>query len=124
MQKAPYVFPIVGGRKPEHLRANLEALDLTLTDAHYALLESVLPFPPLYPYNMIVSPSWLACSSEQQCSPLIPGPGLGAEPQRAERGGHRRVAACAGAPPPVSKDLGSGHQVVMVRIALGISHVI
>ncbi|RDX43740.1 Aldo/keto reductase [Lentinus brumalis] len=53
MQKAPYVFPIVGGRKPEHLRANLEALDITLTDAHYALLESVLPFPPLYPYNMI-----------------------------------------------------------------------
>ncbi|KAI0692305.1 Aldo/keto reductase [Cerioporus squamosus] len=53
MQKAPYVFPIVGGRRPEHLRANLEALDIALTSEHYEQLERVLPFPPVYPYNMI-----------------------------------------------------------------------
>ncbi|PBK99004.1 hypothetical protein ARMGADRAFT_1124135 [Armillaria gallica] len=25
--KTPYVFPIIGGRKVEHLKANIEALD-------------------------------------------------------------------------------------------------
>jgi len=31
MHKAPYVFPIVGGRKIEHLKGNIEALKLELT---------------------------------------------------------------------------------------------
>ncbi|KAL0060737.1 putative aryl-alcohol dehydrogenase aad14 [Marasmius tenuissimus] len=31
MQKTTYVFPIIGGRKVEHLEQNLEALDITLT---------------------------------------------------------------------------------------------
>lgn len=31
MHKAPYVFPIVGGRKIEHLKANIEALGLELS---------------------------------------------------------------------------------------------
>ncbi|KAF8814288.1 Aldo/keto reductase [Phlegmacium glaucopus] len=30
MQKTPYVFPIIGGRKVEHLLANLEALEIFL----------------------------------------------------------------------------------------------
>ena len=32
MQKTPYVFPIVGGRKVEHLLANIEALEITLSN--------------------------------------------------------------------------------------------
>jgi len=43
MQKAPYVFPIVGGRKVEHLLANLEALDISLDDEQMVYLESIIP---------------------------------------------------------------------------------
>ncbi|KAF8895210.1 Aldo keto reductase [Infundibulicybe gibba] len=36
MQKVPYVFPIIGGRKVEHLLSNIEALEIALTDEHIA----------------------------------------------------------------------------------------
>ena len=45
MQKTPYVFPVIGGRKPEHLRANLEALSIALTDEHLKQLDGVVPDP-------------------------------------------------------------------------------
>ncbi|KAF8529587.1 hypothetical protein BU17DRAFT_60375 [Hysterangium stoloniferum] len=35
INKAPYVFPIISGRKIEHLQANIEALDLTLTSSSH-----------------------------------------------------------------------------------------
>jgi len=57
MQKTPYVFPILGGRKVEHLVANIEALDIALTDEHMKYLESVVPFDPGFPNFMIVRPS-------------------------------------------------------------------
>ena len=34
MQKLPYVFPVIGGRKVEQLYANLEALDIALAPEH------------------------------------------------------------------------------------------
>ncbi|KAF8895213.1 NADP-dependent oxidoreductase domain-containing protein [Infundibulicybe gibba] len=34
--EVPYVFPIIGGRKVEHLLSNVEALDIALTDEHIA----------------------------------------------------------------------------------------
>ncbi|KAL0958510.1 hypothetical protein HGRIS_000652 [Hohenbuehelia grisea] len=46
MQKVPYVFPIIGGRKVEHLVANIEALDIALTPEQIKYLESVTPFDP------------------------------------------------------------------------------
>jgi hypothetical protein len=55
MQKVPYVFPIIGGRKVEHLHANIEALKITLTEDQIKELESVLPFDPGFPYNFFVS---------------------------------------------------------------------
>jgi aryl-alcohol dehydrogenase-like predicted oxidoreductase len=55
MQKTPYVFPIVGGRKVEHLEANLDALRITLTPEHVKYLESIIPFHPGFPHNFIVS---------------------------------------------------------------------
>ena len=55
MQKTPYVFPIIGGRKVEHLLANIEALEITLSNDHIKYLESVVPFEPGFPYWMIVS---------------------------------------------------------------------
>ncbi|KAI0789617.1 aryl-alcohol dehydrogenase [Abortiporus biennis] len=51
MQKAPYVFPIIGGRKVEHLHSNLEALDITLEKKHIEYLESVVPLDLGFPYN-------------------------------------------------------------------------
>jgi aryl-alcohol dehydrogenase-like predicted oxidoreductase len=55
MQKVPYVFPIVGGRKVEHLHANIEALGISLTQQQIDELESILPFDLGFPYNRFVS---------------------------------------------------------------------
>ena len=55
MQKTPYVFPIVGGRKVEHLMANIEALEITLSNDQVKYLESVVSFEPGFPYWVIVS---------------------------------------------------------------------
>jgi aryl-alcohol dehydrogenase-like predicted oxidoreductase len=55
MQKTPYVFPIVGGRKVEHLMANIEALEITLSDDQIEYLESVVPFEHGFPHWIIVS---------------------------------------------------------------------
>jgi len=53
MQKTPYVFPLVGGRKVEHLHGNLEALDISLSPEQIKYLESILPFDPGFPTSMI-----------------------------------------------------------------------
>ncbi|KAF8510541.1 Aldo/keto reductase [Gautieria morchelliformis] len=53
MHKARYVFPLVGGRKVEHLQANLEALDIKLTPAQIKALEEVLPFDAGFPNTMV-----------------------------------------------------------------------
>ena len=55
MQKAPYVFPIVGGRKVEHLEANVEALEIVLSPEHIKYLESIVPLEYGFPYGLIVS---------------------------------------------------------------------
>ncbi|GBE89945.1 hypothetical protein SCP_1702710 [Sparassis crispa] len=53
MQKVPYVFPIVGGRKVEHLMENIEALSISLSPEQIAYLEGILPFEPGFPYTTI-----------------------------------------------------------------------
>jgi aryl-alcohol dehydrogenase-like predicted oxidoreductase len=55
MHKTTYVFPIIGGRKPEHLLANVEALDITLSKEQIKYLESVHDFDLGFPANFIVS---------------------------------------------------------------------
>lgn len=55
MQKAPYVFPIIGGRKVEHLQANLEALDIALSDEQIKVLDNAVPFVKGFPYSAFVS---------------------------------------------------------------------
>ncbi|KAJ7174567.1 NADP-dependent oxidoreductase domain-containing protein [Mycena filopes] len=62
MQKVPYCFPIIGGRKVEHLMANVEALDISLSAEQIAFLEGAVPFDPGFPTTMIgngVKPSAL-----------------------------------------------------------------
>ena len=54
MQKTPYVFPIIGGRKVEQLLGNIEALKISLSPEQIQYLESVLPFDPGFPITMIV----------------------------------------------------------------------
>ncbi len=49
------VFPIVGGRKIEHLKQNIEALSIALSEEQVKELEGVLPFEPGFPHNFIVS---------------------------------------------------------------------
>ncbi|EKM57132.1 uncharacterized protein PHACADRAFT_142331 [Phanerochaete carnosa HHB-10118-sp] len=51
MQKAPYVFPIIGGRKIEHLYQNLEALDISLTPEQIKALDDIVPFNKGFPFT-------------------------------------------------------------------------
>ncbi|KAF9465833.1 NADP-dependent oxidoreductase domain-containing protein [Collybia nuda] len=49
LHKTPYVFPIVGGRKVEHLLANIEALDISLSNEQMSELEAAVPFDIGFP---------------------------------------------------------------------------
>lgn len=52
MHKTPYVFPIVGGRKVEHLKGNIEALSLELTDDEMKEIEDAVPFDIGFPMSL------------------------------------------------------------------------
>ncbi|EKM50719.1 uncharacterized protein PHACADRAFT_264157 [Phanerochaete carnosa HHB-10118-sp] len=52
MQKAPRVFPVIGGRKIEHLHANIEALDISLSPEQMKLLTDTVPFNKGFPYSL------------------------------------------------------------------------
>lgn len=54
MHKAPYVFPIVGIRKIDHLRGNIEALGVTLTDEEVDEIEAAEPFDLGFPGNFLM----------------------------------------------------------------------
>jgi aryl-alcohol dehydrogenase-like predicted oxidoreductase len=55
MHKTRFVFPIIGGRKVEHLQDNVKALDVALTKEHIDFLESILPFDKGFPTALFVS---------------------------------------------------------------------
>lgn len=59
MHKTTHVFPIIGGRKIEHLEANIAALDISLSDEQIKFLDSALPFNVGFPQNFCVSMMWL-----------------------------------------------------------------
>ena len=60
MQKTPYVFPIIGGRKISHLQDNIKALSISLSDAQIEELEGVVPFDMCFPHTMIQrDPHWV-----------------------------------------------------------------
>ncbi|KAG0667139.1 hypothetical protein C6P46_002551 [Rhodotorula mucilaginosa] len=79
LQTAPYVFPIIGGRKVEHLEGNIPALDVVLTDDEIGAIESAYEFEhgfvadflsgalfdPKKPHKMVNSPAdvWLMNAS-------------------------------------------------------------
>ncbi|KAJ4391064.1 hypothetical protein N0V93_004678 [Gnomoniopsis smithogilvyi] len=49
MHKTPYVFPIVGGRKVDHLKGNIEALKLHLSKEEMEEIEGAVPFDVGFP---------------------------------------------------------------------------
>ena len=53
MHKAPYVFPIVGGRSVEHLKGNVEALKLALSDEDIEEIEGAVPFDIGFPNSFL-----------------------------------------------------------------------
>jgi len=57
MQKTPYVFPIVGGRRVDHLKGNIEALTLGLTDEDIKEIEGAHPFDIGFPMNFLGGPN-------------------------------------------------------------------
>lgn len=74
MHKAPFVFPIIGGRKIEQLLANIEALDISLSDAHIKELESVFEFDPGFPGWLIGDGTkipWSMASAAHFAPPLL-----------------------------------------------------
>lgn len=59
MHKAPYVFPICGGRKVEHLKGNIEALSLRLEEEDLKEIEQAYPFELGFPAGFLGSGGWV-----------------------------------------------------------------
>lgn len=53
LHKSPYVFPILGGRKLDHIRGNIEALGLRLTGQEIGEIETAYPFDIGFPHNFL-----------------------------------------------------------------------
>jgi aryl-alcohol dehydrogenase-like predicted oxidoreductase len=53
MQKAPYVFPLVGGRTVEHIKGNIDALKIDLTEDDVAKIDKANRFDPGFPHTFL-----------------------------------------------------------------------
>ncbi|KAF7194135.1 Norsolorinic acid reductase A [Pseudocercospora fuligena] len=53
MHKTPNVFPIIGGRKIQHLKGNIEALSLKLSPEEIEEIENAYPFDYGFPLNFL-----------------------------------------------------------------------
>jgi len=53
LQRTPYVFPIIGGRKVSHLMDNIRGLEIDLSEEQVKFLESQVPFDIGFPMNFI-----------------------------------------------------------------------
>jgi aryl-alcohol dehydrogenase-like predicted oxidoreductase len=53
MSKAPHVFPIVGGRKVDHLQGNIEALSLELSDEEVKEIDEAYGYEAGFPYDFL-----------------------------------------------------------------------
>ncbi|KAH7325593.1 NADP-dependent oxidoreductase domain-containing protein [Stachybotrys elegans] len=54
--KVPYVVPIIGCRKVEHLKGSIEALTIHLTDDEIEEIEATTPFDPGFPNDFMYGP--------------------------------------------------------------------
>jgi aryl-alcohol dehydrogenase-like predicted oxidoreductase len=55
MHKTPYVTPIVGGRKISHLKQNMEALKIRLTQQELDEIDTAYPFDVGFPMNFLTA---------------------------------------------------------------------
>jgi len=53
LQRAPYVFPVIGGRKISQIHDNIRALEIHLSDSQVHFLEEQVPFDIGFPMNFI-----------------------------------------------------------------------
>lgn len=53
MHKTPNVYPIVGGRKIEHLKGNIDALSLQLSDKEIDEIDDAAPFDVGFPSDLL-----------------------------------------------------------------------
>ena len=53
MQKTPYVFPIVGGRKVDHLKGNIAGLSVELSEEDIKEIEGAHAFDIGFPMTML-----------------------------------------------------------------------
>ncbi|KIW21434.1 hypothetical protein PV08_02014 [Exophiala spinifera] len=53
LYKAPYVFPIVGGRKLEHIKDNIRSLSTSLTTDEIDHIEKAYDFDPGFPHTFL-----------------------------------------------------------------------
>ena len=67
--KAPYTYPIVGGRKVSHLKSNIAALELSLSDAEIDEIDNAAPFDIGFPLAfMFQEPEFLLGGKQQKYS--------------------------------------------------------
>ncbi|GAA5820399.1 hypothetical protein JCM11251_005610 [Rhodosporidiobolus azoricus] len=88
LQKAPYVFPIIGGRKVEHLEGNIPALDVVLTDKEISTIENAYEFEhgfvadflggalfdPKKPHKMVSGPADVWLTNDPVTMDYVEGP--------------------------------------------------
>ncbi|KAK9484652.1 NADP-dependent oxidoreductase domain-containing protein [Lipomyces starkeyi] len=53
MHKTPYVFPIVGGRKVDHLKGNITALGVSLSEDDIKEIDDAYVFDPGFPHTFL-----------------------------------------------------------------------
>lgn len=53
MQKTTYVFPIVGGRKTEHIAGSIDALSVALSEKEVEEIETAYEFDPGFPHTFL-----------------------------------------------------------------------
>ena len=53
MQKTPYVVPIVGNRTLEHMKGNIDALNVVLSEDDVKEIEEAYPFDVGFPMNFL-----------------------------------------------------------------------
>jgi diketogulonate reductase-like aldo/keto reductase len=58
------VFPLIGGRKVEHLKQNIQALDISLSPEQIRRIDDAKPLDVGFPYSLIVRTSYesLVCA--------------------------------------------------------------
>lgn len=64
MQKTPYVFPIVGARKVDHIQGCIEGLGVNLSDDEIQEIEKAYPFEHGFPHSLLNGRLWLSGESD------------------------------------------------------------